>query len=167
MTMKGRKHSLETKLKMSLAAKGNKSFTGHKHTEETKRKMRGPRPERRGIPSWNKGKKSPYMLEINSRPDNAFKRTGPLHHSWKGGITPKNIKIRESPEGKAWRKSVLKRDNYTCIWCGEVKNVQVDHIKPWAYFPESRTDIVNGRTLCKECHKKSLYFCKECGLKIR
>jgi hypothetical protein len=40
---------------MSEKAKGNKSFSGRKHTEETKKKMSVPRPNRRGIPAWNKG----------------------------------------------------------------------------------------------------------------
>lgn len=41
---------------MSEKAKGNKSFSGRKHSEETKTKMSKPRPNRRGIPAWNKGK---------------------------------------------------------------------------------------------------------------
>ncbi len=53
--MLNKKHSKETKLKMSLSAKGNKAFLGRKHTEETKKKMSKPRPKRQGIPAWNKG----------------------------------------------------------------------------------------------------------------
>lgn len=55
MTMLNKKHSEETKKLMSERSKGNKAFLGRKHTEETKKKMSVPRPNRRGIPAWNKG----------------------------------------------------------------------------------------------------------------
>lgn len=58
--------------------------------------------------------------------------------------------------GKAWRKSVFERDNYTCQICQERgKKLQADHIKPFKYFPELRWILSNGRTLCEECHKKT------------
>lgn len=165
--MTGRKHTEETKKKMSLKALGNKSFTGHKHTEEWKNKMRGPRPQMKGRKIWSEGKKLEYVTERNMRPDNPFRRTGENHHSWKGGITPEVIKIRESPEGRAWKKAVLERDGHKCQWCGDTKKLNIDHIKPFAYFPEFRFAIDNGRTLCFECHKKSRFFCRECGTIIR
>ena len=31
--------------------------------------------------------------------------------------------------------------------------MNADHIKPWAYYPELRYDINNGRTLCVEHHR--------------
>jgi len=60
---------------------------------------------------------------------------------------------RYSPEAQNWRISVFKRDNYTCQLC-EVRGayLEADHIKPWAYFPELRYELSNGRTLCKKCH---------------
>jgi len=39
MEQKKRKFSLETRLKMSLAKKGNNTRLGYKHTEETKKKI--------------------------------------------------------------------------------------------------------------------------------
>lgn len=65
---------------------------------------------------------------------------------------------RYSPEMNQWRKEVFERDNYTCVWCGarngNGKNVRLeaDHIKPFAYFPDLRYDLSNGRTLCRPCH---------------
>lgn len=82
------------------------------------------------------------------------KRKGKNNNMWKGGITPINMAIRSSPEYKLWRTAVFERDNYTCIWCGYKGSLlQADHIKPFAYYPELRFAIDNGRTLCVACHK--------------
>ena len=52
---------------------------------------------------------------------------------------------------------VFKRDNFKCVLCGDKKggNIEADHIKDFALYPELRLDINNGRTLCKSCHKKT------------
>lgn len=63
---------------------------------------------------------------------------------------------RYSPEAVAWRKSVFERDNYTCQVCNvRGTYLEADHIKPWAYFPELRFELSNGRTLCRPCHDKT------------
>lgn len=62
---------------------------------------------------------------------------------------------RRSPADKRWKKSVLERDNYTCVWCGSESNIEVDHIKPWSKHPELRFNLDNGRTLCHNCHCKT------------
>lgn len=110
---------------------------------------------------WNKGVY--YVLESHfkkgQRPSvkTEFK-SGPDHPSWKGGITPKSNKLRNQYGSKLaeWRKSVFKRDNYTCQICGERGgDIQANHIKPFAYFPEERLNINNGETLCVKCHRKT------------
>lgn len=54
---------------------------------------------------------------------------------------------------KKYKQKVLIRDNYLCQTCFKTsKYLQVDHIKPWAEFPELRYDIDNCRTLCMPCH---------------
>lgn len=65
------------------------------------------------------------------------------------------VDIRNSTEYKEWRTAVFERDNYTCQLCGAhgVK-LNAHHKKPFAYFPELRTDTSNGITLCVSCHKK-------------
>jgi len=35
------------------------------------------------------------------------------------------------------------------------KTLEADHIKAFSEYPELIYDINNGRTLCKECHKKT------------
>lgn len=136
----------ESKKKISLARKGripwNKGKSGFVVSDETKKKISQ---KMKGMPSNN-----PFPKKEK-------------HHNWKGGITPINKMIRESKEYKLWREAVFTRDNYTCIWCGFKGYIEADHIKPFAYFPELRFAIDNGRTLCKPCHiTTNTYGNKKC-----
>ncbi len=118
------KQTREHRLKIGLKVAGkNNGMFGVKHSEQVRRK----------IAKANSGENS---------------------HLWKGGVTPLEHKIRNNVEYKLWRDAVYKRDNWTCVWCGK-KDVKLsaDHIKPFAYFPELRFAIDNGRTLCRPCHK--------------
>ncbi|MBP9771463.1 MAG: HNH endonuclease [Candidatus Pacebacteria bacterium] len=82
------------------------------------------------------------------------RRLGALNNFWKGGITPERQRIYNSVEYIEWRKSVFKRDAFTCQGCGCVGGkLQADHIKPFSLFPELRFETSNGRTLCLPCHK--------------
>lgn len=81
---------------------------------------------------------------------------GEKNVNWKGGVTKQSEKIRKSKEYKLWRIAVFERDNYTCVWCYKRGGtLNADHIKPFAWFPEIRFAIDNGRTLCIDCHKKT------------
>jgi len=138
---------------------------------------------------WNKGKKglqkNPKFTELNksrkgiSRTERVKRKIsetktgepnpavqGSKNRHWKGGINPINNTIRKSREYKLWRIAVFERDNYTCVWCGARSGkdrkvyLEAHHIKPFADYPELRFAIDNGRTLCRECHKKtSTYGC--------
>jgi 5-methylcytosine-specific restriction endonuclease McrA len=90
-------------------------------------------------------------LETRQKIANSIK--GENHYNWKGGITPLVQKIRGSLAYKNWRKAVFKRDDYTCILCGAKEHIEADHIKRFAYYPELRFNVDNGRTLCHSCHK--------------
>lgn len=144
-------HTKETKLKISIAKKGtiNTWQKGIKMSIESRLKMSlakiGKPSLRKGQTqqAWNKGIKCP-------------ERSGANCHLWRGGVTPINHLIRGSIEYKAWRKSVFERDDYTCQGneCGKRGSyLHADHIKPFAFFPELRFDIDNGRTLCITCHR--------------
>lgn len=100
---------------------------------------------------------------------------GSNNHNWKGGKTKLSFQIRNSAEYSFWRMSVFKRDFFTCQHCG-AKNKKgekyifdADHIYPFskilddynitsieeAISCEKLWDIENGRTLCRDCHKKT------------
>jgi 5-methylcytosine-specific restriction endonuclease McrA len=85
-------------------------------------------------------------------------RRGAESHFWRGGVSPKNMKVRKSLKSTLWREEIFKRDNYTCQQCG-IKNgygktiqLNAHHIKPFSLYPELRFVIDNGTTLCKNCH---------------
>lgn len=85
--------------------------------------------------------------------------TGDIHWNWKGGKTNERVKIMQSLAYKLWRKTIFKRDNYTCVWCGKKdRTIQADHIKSFSLYPKLRFSLSNGRTLCRECHKKTLTY---------
>ena len=80
--------------------------------------------KRRGIRSWNKGKK---YLQI----------MGDKNPNWKGGITPLMIRIRRCFEYKNWVRNILRRDNWTCVFCNQRGgNMEVDH------YPEMFAQII-------------------------
>lgn len=145
---KGKVISFEQKIRVGKKLKGNKHTLGMKHSKEAKEKMsiihKGKKfsiEHRNKLSMANSGKKFP-------------ERCGKNHPNWKGGVTSLNEKIRKSLEYKLWRKAIFVRDNYTCIWCGQVGGrLNADHKKPFRDYPEIRFAIDNGRTLCEDCHK--------------
>lgn len=89
--------------------------------------------------------------------------TGVNHHNWKGGITDERNRERNTLEQRQWRRSVFKRDNYTCISCKKRGgNLVADHYPyPFYKYPDKRLDTSNGRTLCEKCNKIKTYKDKE------
>ena len=159
MTKQGYKQSEEHRRHSQLVNIGRKLTEEHKNSirlfrkgktasEETKRKMSVARTGKIRPPFTEEHRRNISLAHMG-------KSKGEKCNWWKGGITPLNVQIRTSHEYKLWRKSVFQRDNYTCVWCGDVRggNLNADHIKPFALFPELRFAIDNGRTLCVPCHK--------------
>lgn len=62
----------------------------------------------------------------------------------------------KSKRDPKWTKAVLQRDNYTCQCCGydKKKHLEVHHIYSFRDNEAYRTQVDNGITLCKFCHKK-------------
>jgi hypothetical protein len=137
-------HSIETRQKLSELAKQRPPMSKEQRTKiaETLK--------RKGI--------KPKVQYIAYGPDNYFygkSTAGAKSPSWKGGITPENVKIRTSNASIEWRKAVFGRDNFTCKDCGQYGGaLQAHHIKRFSEYPKLRFEITNGITLCKTCHKK-------------
>lgn len=184
--IKCKKLSKEHKRKISEAISGEKHyFFGKKHPEETKKKIslanKGKIGWNKGIPTSletrqkislaRKGKRYPNLsLALKGRISSMKGRNhseetrrklseshkGEKSSLWKGGVSPKNMLIRESFEYRSCREAVFKRDNWTCVWCGQRGGkLNADHIKPFALFPELHFAIDNIRTLCISCHRKT------------
>lgn len=52
-----------------------------------------------------------------------------------------------------FRNAVFTRDNFTCAFCNETKNLDAHHITDRDEMPNGGYVIENGITLCEEHHK--------------
>jgi len=119
---------------------------------------------------WNKGKKlTPTHIEkhrlamLGKIPWNKGLKGflgGDKHWNWQNGISKLHKSERQywmgTFEYRFWRHKVFERDNFTCIFCGQIRgNIEADHIKSWRDYPKLRFKISNGRTLCNKCHIKT------------
>lgn len=115
--------------------------------------------------SWNTGLKVSGMSGKTHAPETKEKMrqssSGANGTNWKGGITHESYRMRRSGRYADWRTQVFKRDHYTCQFCkarsqkGSRVVLNADHIKPFAFYPELRFDVSNGRTLCEPCHRQT------------
>lgn len=123
---KGIKKSPEFCAKISKVTKGEKNpFYGKKHSEENLRKM-------------SEGRRG--------------KVVGPANNLWRGGSTEQNF-ARISYPYYLWRRTVFKRDNFTCQFCFKSGcYLEPHHILRFKDYPEKRYDVSNGISLCKGCH---------------
>ena len=141
-------------------------WKGKHRSPEDKEKMRQAK-LRNPMRYWL-GKERPDMSG-DKNPN--FGKFGPEHSKWvenKKCILDKQI--RSSFKYRQWRSDVFTRDNFTCINCGATKiYLEADHYPimfveirdaynlqtlEQAFECEALWNINNGRTLCKECHKK-------------
>lgn len=114
---------------------------------------------KKGQVAWNSGiTKAQYPNGIAS---------GENHGNWLGGRNG----IRDTAAFADFRRSILKRDNWTCQGCGDRNHrgrgsrviLHVDHIEPLCFAPDRALDPTNARTLCFECHKETDTY----GQKVR
>lgn len=146
-----RKASIETKRKMSLSHKGKKLTTTHRKRISVAKI--GKHPSKETIEKFRQrmlGTKIPLKTRLKL----SESHKGEKSYRWKGGITPTNKAIRSSFEYRQWRSAIFERDNYTYQFCGRRGcKIHADHIKQFAFYPELRMDVSNGRTLCVDCHR--------------
>jgi len=63
--------------------------------------------------------------------------------------------IYQKKRYKNWRKKIFERDRYTCQLCSKSGGfIQAHHIKKKYKYPESIYHLLNGITLCYNCHRK-------------
>jgi len=167
----GKPKSIEHRKKLAEYRGEKASWYGRKHTDKEKKKMskaqlNKPRPQTTGALNG--------MFNV--------KRMGEKNINWRGGITPLYIMLRNGQLSAKWRTEVFQRDNYTCQDCRDDSggNLEAHHIEEFTiifhrflqeydqfspiedketllrlatkYEPFWKID--NGRTLCKDCHKK-------------
>lgn len=80
-------------------------------------------------------------------------------------------KLRTSLQARRWKREVLVRDGFACKICGKSGGrLDVDHIVPFSFVYREAVltenfsflyDIENGRTLCRNCHKKTDTYAKK------
>lgn len=115
-----------------------------------------PHPDRTGSIPWNKG--------LNRQTDErilrmSLDRSGQKNWQWAGGVSRAHRYAYSTAEYRIWRKAVFERDDYICQICFiRGGQLEADHIKCFAHHPDLRVEISNGRTLCKNCHKKTPNF---------
>lgn len=148
LSIRGRKYSEEERLELSKIAK-EKNFG-----------------------KWMKGRKLPKewceaigkavskrTVSLETRRKQSELHKGVKSPFWRGGVSTENVAIRNSFEYRQWRRHVFQRDDYTCQACGiRGKTIQADHELPFSLFPLLRFEVLNGRTLCVACHRKTPTF---------
>lgn len=142
---------------------------GIKHTAERKEMNRK---AHLGKPPGNKGKGSvSFKCEVCGEEvlDKPYRRKrtcskeckdklshiyrGESHWNYTDGAISSNQRQRMWAECREWRSAVMKRDNYTCAYCGNRGGKLVaHHLDGWADNPPKRFDTDNGVCLCHDCH---------------
>lgn len=153
---KGKKMSEEQKRQISftkrmkiLSGNYNPPFKNKKHSEETRKKislgLKGKSNHREGKNLSEETKKKISLKMIS------LKRTGSNSPHWLGGISRKNY---GQDWTKTLRRSIRERDNYCCRICGKLqgdKNFDVHHID----YDKMNCNPNNLITLCRNCHIKT------------
>ena len=96
--------------------------------------------------------------------------SGPNSPVWKGGYS-KRRRGKHAVKLRRWSREVLKRDRFRCTVCGNNRELQAHHVKPYADYPRLRFDVANGKTLCAICHRAEHghkpmangFKCYDCG----
>ena len=171
----GKKHKAESNLKRSetmkrLYAEG-KAMGFRSDTGKIAAKLPGEgvwKGKKLPYEVWNKGKKG--VQESWCKGMKMPERQGRNSGMWQGGITPLRVQIQNTENWKNWIKTIMERDNYSCVKCGVKNNrLHVHHKKSDSQIRkeydiktveeaincEALWEIDNGEVLCKDCHKKT------------
>lgn len=124
----GRKHSEESKKKMSISGKGR--GLGRKLSLETRMKLSV---AHKGDKNWN--------WAGGVTPTNRIIRRSIEYRLWRDSVY-------ERDNWTCIWCGDRSRENHRVV-------LNADHIKPFCDYPELRFALDNGRTLCHDCHAKT------------
>lgn len=65
-----------------------------------------------------------------------------------------SLYLKRSIEWKEWRQKVFEKDNYTCVACSNRGYIEPHHLKSKQVYPELTYEVMNGVTLCGDCHNE-------------
>lgn len=153
---------LGTHLSDETKAKIAKAHTGKKLSQEHKEK----------IGRTSRGR----IQSMETRMKHSLALRGEKSYQWRGGISPLLQLIRHCFLTRQWRSDIFNRDDYTCVLCG-IRSGRGKHVDLEAdHYPKTFAEIFyqygiknledavncdelwnlnNGRTLCKNCHRKT------------
>lgn len=150
---KGKKHTEETRKKISKTLKGHIPWNKNKKDSQiawnkgTKGICKSNKGTwKKGKISWNKGLKG-YMK--GHKP--YYVKYGKEHHNWQGG---KSFEPYSTDWTRELRIAIRERDKYTCQLCGEKQGdraYSVHHID----YNKLNCNSDNLITLCRKCHQKT------------
>lgn len=69
-------------------------------------------------------------------------------------LGPKNERNYSYHEWNNLKKQVFNYYEHKCMWCYSTEDLTVDHIKPYAIYPELSLDFDNMQILCRSCNSK-------------
>ena len=149
---KGKKHSEESKEKMSDSLKGNKYNLGNKHSEETKRKMSE---AKKGLKCYWFDKK----FSEESKHKMSESKKGKKHPNWQGGISFEPYCSRFNKELK---EKIRNEYNRKCFLCGKNEEDNITKTNKFRKLSVHHVDMdkeqgCNGKQwklipLCLSCH---------------
>lgn len=166
--IKGKKHSEETKRKISESNKGKtpknisiiagwnknmkcpwvaKTKLGTHWSEETRNKIKETKRKTKFLKLQLKEKEPKKVLDYHWQ----FKK-GYVPWNYKGGTQAEYRKFKGTIEYKEWRKFIFERDNYECQFCHKKGYIEPHHIRCVSKYPNLKLEKSNGITLCRKCH---------------
>lgn len=148
---KGKSPSVETRAKISASLKGRKmSYVAEANKHRTwsteTRILRSIVAKR----NWESVSYRAKMSRVGKEHPNYVKENRTAYKE--------KCRLRKTIEWKNWRETIFIRDNYTCQECDIVGGrLEPHHIIPIRVNLETIFEIKNGITLCRPCHKKTMW----------
>ena len=164
----GRKHTDAAKKKMKTKRVGRRPALGMEHSEEYKRKM-----SKRVKKEWKLGLRKGHGHPISDEQKEFLSRTrrGNKNPAWIDGRSALAHQIRRCYKSRQWRSDVFTRDNFTCQECGKRGcYFEAHHIKEFAkILEEYQVKTFEQAMECEELWNinNGLTLCRKCHDKTK